>query len=247
MVQYYDSISPDHQEWIRSQAVFFVASAPSFGKHVNISPKGLPSSSLAILGPNEVAYVDANGSGNETISHIRENGRVTIMLCSFGPSPRIYRLFCKGEAIEWNEPAFRPCLARMKLSDNHIEGARAVIRLDVFLAQTSCGYGVPLLALATDPTTKEPKPYLKDRETLGHWASNKIEKNELHNYQREWNSASLDGLPGLRVAMKAEGKHFVSLRIWLCQHRRPLELLAVMLASVFISVLTLRANGMTTF
>ena len=132
MVKFYDSISPEHSAWILAQPVFFVATAPSVGKHVNVSPKGLPSSSLAILGPNEAAYVDATGSGNETISHVRENGRITLMCCSFGPSPRILRLFCTGRVVEWNEAAFRVLISRMGMADKCLEGARAIIHLDVF-------------------------------------------------------------------------------------------------------------------
>ena len=35
-------------------------------------------------------------SGIETISHIRENGRITIMFNAFEGAPRIVRLFGKG-------------------------------------------------------------------------------------------------------------------------------------------------------
>ena len=78
-----------------SQKLFFTASAPSYGQHVNISPKGLPSSTFCIFGPNNAGYVDATGSGSETISHVYENGRITIMFCSFAKSPRILRFFCR--------------------------------------------------------------------------------------------------------------------------------------------------------
>jgi hypothetical protein len=130
MVQFYESISDDIREWALRQSVFFVASAPLRGRHVNLSPKGLPDSSFAIIGPNEAAYVDATGSGNETISHMRENGRITVMFCSFDTSPRILRLFCTGSIIEWNEPKFPQYIERM--GGKHLLGARAVIRLDVF-------------------------------------------------------------------------------------------------------------------
>ena len=38
-------------------------------------------------------------SGVETISHIRENGRITIMFNSFEGPPRIVRLFGKGKGF----------------------------------------------------------------------------------------------------------------------------------------------------
>lgn len=55
---------------------------------------------------------------------------------------------------------------------------------------------------------------LRDRETMGHWASKKVEKNELHAYQAEWNASSLDGLTGLRVARRDAGE-----RLWVTGSR----------------------------
>jgi hypothetical protein len=153
MVAFFDSINDDLKEWVLKQSVFFTASAPLAGKHVNLSPKGVPSASFSILGPNQAAYVDATGSGNETISHIYENGRVTIMFCSFAASPRILRFFCKGEVIEWDQPEFESTWKKMGIA-KPVEGARAIILLDVFKVQTSCGFGVMkrsgLLALKTE-------------------------------------------------------------------------------------------------
>jgi hypothetical protein len=130
MPKFYPSISPDIRDWALSQKVFFTASAPLRGRHINVSPKGLPDASFAILGPNEAAYVDSTGSGGETICHLRENGRITILFCSFDASPRILRLFCTGSVIEWSEPGFQAYLERM--GGKSLVGARAIIRLDVF-------------------------------------------------------------------------------------------------------------------
>lgn len=57
---------------------------------------------------------------------------------------------------------------------------------------------------------------LKDRETMGHWASKKIEQDELRKYQAEWNAHSLDGLTGLRVAGHDRGERLwvVTIRAW---------------------------------
>ena len=75
--------------------------------------------------------------------------------------------------------------------------------------QTSCGFGVPLLSATPVPDAGDEMegvvPELKDRETLGHWASKMVEKNELRNYQKGNNAHSLDGLPGLRIALKDSG------------------------------------------
>lgn len=130
MVVFYPTIPPKLATWALSQPVFFTASAPLAGQHVNISPKGLPSSTFTIFDESHAGYIDATGSGSETISHIYENGRVTIMFCSFGTSPRIMRLFCTGSVVEWDDPKFEETLKRM--GKEKIDGARAVILLDVW-------------------------------------------------------------------------------------------------------------------
>lgn len=82
--------------WIAEQPMFFVASAPlAADGHVNLSPKGYDS--LRVLGPTRVAYLDLTGSGAETIAHVRENGRITIMCCAFHGPPRIVRLHGRAE------------------------------------------------------------------------------------------------------------------------------------------------------
>ena len=130
MVAFYDSISDDHAEWALKQQVFFIASAPLVGDHVNLSPKGMPMSTLHVFDGNNVAYMDATGSGIETVSHIYENGRATIMFCSFGKSPRIMRWFCTGRVVEWDQPEFEELLKKMNKAK--IDGARAIIMLHVW-------------------------------------------------------------------------------------------------------------------
>lgn len=131
MVRTYSSIPEDLAEWMKAQPMFFVASAPLTGAHVNVSPKGYPSRTLAILDPKTVAYIDGTGSGCETIAHVYENGRVTMMFCSFGVSPRVLRLFCQGRVIEKDEKEFGTLLSRMG-EEFGSAGARAVILLNVF-------------------------------------------------------------------------------------------------------------------
>lgn len=120
----------DAQNQALAQQIFFTASAPLTGKHVNLSPKGLPSTTFSIFDPKHASYVDATGSGSETISHLYENGRITIMFCSFSATPRILRFFCMGTVVEWDEPSFEPLIRKM--GKERIAGARAVILLDVF-------------------------------------------------------------------------------------------------------------------
>lgn len=130
MVNFYDSISEDHQKWVMKQSLFFIASAPLNGKHINCSPKGQPSSTLHIFNGNFVGYLDATGSGIETVSHIYENGRATIMFCSFDKSPRIMRWFCKGRVVEVDHPDYQKWLEKM--GKKEYPSMRAIILLDVW-------------------------------------------------------------------------------------------------------------------
>ena len=106
MAKVFDEITDHQRDWISKQALFFVATAPLAGDgHVNVSPKG-PIGSLAVLGPRTVAYLDVNGSGAETIAHLRENGRICVMLCAFDGPPRILRLHGRGEVVLNDDPRY---------------------------------------------------------------------------------------------------------------------------------------------
>lgn len=211
MVKFFDSLSEDLTKWILHQPIFFTASAPLTGAHINISPKGLPTSTFTVFSPTQCGYIDATGSGAETISHIYENGRCTIMFCSFGPSPRIMRLFCTGRVVEWDTAEFESLIGRM--GKKRVDGARAVILLDIFKVQTSCGYGVPKVLMPSQISKQRDEEkalnaeeMFLDRETLGHWAGQKVEKNEMGEYQMKNNAESLDGLPGLKSARRDLGE-----------------------------------------
>lgn len=169
------------KEFIESQSVFFVATAPS-GKngHVNVSPKGIEA--LRVLGPQEAAYADYPGSGIETVAHLRENGRIVIMLCAFTGPPRVVRLHGKGEAIEPQDERFaalRLCLGGEAMP------TRSIIRVDVERVSDSCGYGVPLL------------DFREQRTQLARWAGKKGTEG-IREYERAKNARSIDGLSGLR-------------------------------------------------
>src|SRR6202030_4345319 len=95
----YPEIDEGLRQFMQSQPVFFVATAPlDAGGHVNLSPKGLDT--FRILGPRSVAYLDVFGSGVETIAHLRENGRIVVMFCAFQGSPKILRLPGQGRDVE---------------------------------------------------------------------------------------------------------------------------------------------------
>ncbi|OAK98540.1 hypothetical protein IQ06DRAFT_294919 [Phaeosphaeriaceae sp. SRC1lsM3a] len=221
MVKFYPSLNENHVEFITAQPLFFVASAPWAGEHINVSPKGHPSRTFSILGPKTVAYLDATGSGCETISHVYENGRVTVMFCSFGPSPQIMRLFCTGRVVEKWDQHYQELRAKMATENGDevdVTGARAIIVLKIKKVQTSCGFGVPMMDTgktahnestgdavtmvehgegATDPDGWKP------RETMDNWARKMLEKQELLDYQKRSNHQSLDGLPGMKSAQRA--------------------------------------------
>src|SRR4051795_3972868 len=104
MGKVFEGIDEHQREWIARQALFFVGTAPLAGDgHVNVSPKG-PIGSLRVLDDNTVAYLDVVGSGAETIAHLRENGRIVVMLCAFEGPPRIVRLHGRGRVLAPDDP-----------------------------------------------------------------------------------------------------------------------------------------------
>jgi hypothetical protein len=177
----FDAI-PDHLvDWMEAQPIFFTASAPLAGDGlVNVSPKG--GDTFRVLDERTVAYLDLTGSGAETIAHTRENGRLTIMFCSFDAKPNIVRLFGTGAAVLPGAPGFDELAARFP----SLPGVRSVVRLEVCTVTTSCGYAVPHMQL------------VGPRSTLDEWAEAKTAE-ELDAYRARKNSASLDGLPAIDV------------------------------------------------
>jgi hypothetical protein len=175
-MEVFDTISDELAAFIAEQPVFFVATAPSSGGHVNLSPKGMDT--LRVLDPRTVAYLDLTGSGNETSAHTAENGRLTIMLCSFGPRALILRLYGRGRTVLPGDAEY----AALESSFERIVGARQILVLDVERVQTSCGYAVPRMDNA------------RRRDTLLRWAEKKGDDG-LALYQQEKNVVSIDGLP----------------------------------------------------
>jgi predicted pyridoxine 5'-phosphate oxidase superfamily flavin-nucleotide-binding protein len=173
-----DVITPELTEFLEAQPVFFVATAPgSTDHHVNVSPKGFDS--FRVLDENTVAYLDLHGSGIETVAHVRENGRITLMFCAFSGRPQIIRLQGQGTVIPATEPEAAPILDLMPPQP----GARSVIRVDVARISSSCGYGVPLM------------DYVGERTLLTDWAA-KHDVDGLAEYRATKNATAISGLPG---------------------------------------------------
>jgi hypothetical protein len=178
MSKFFEKIELVLKEFIERQHIFFTASATADSR-INLSPKG--SDSLRVLGPNQVAYLDQTGSGNEAAAHLRADGRLTIMFCAFEGAPMILRLYGHGTPLPRGVDEYERILASA-FDGNEPPGARQIVLLDVESVQTSCGYSVPLY------------DYKDERPTLQNWASRKGDDG-IREYWREKNTASIDGLP----------------------------------------------------
>ena len=169
-----EKLDDDLIEFIKVQPMFFTGTAPNEGR-INISPKGMDT--FRVLDKETVAYLDLTGSGNETSAHIGQNGRFTIMMCSFGRKPLILRLYGRGRVLDADHPDWDSTLAKFE----KLPGYRQIILLDIESVQTSCGYAVPLA------------DEMRERETLIGYARNKGEET-LAEYRLEKNAKSIDGL-----------------------------------------------------
>lgn len=153
-------ITEEQEALIRSSPLFFVASAesdlssgPKEVGPVNVSPKGgVP---LHILGPDRVAYLDYQGSGNETARHVEAGGPITIMVCSFEEdNAAILRLYGRGHATSLDESPFAELLLGQPAKDLLLPERQAIV-VDVHKVTTSCGYGVPVMSFVRERTVTE--------------------------------------------------------------------------------------------
>ncbi|MFL1406595.1 pyridoxamine 5'-phosphate oxidase family protein [Marinobacter sp. M1N3S26] len=173
MAKQFEELLPEHTDFINAQHLFFVGSAGAEG-FVNVSPKGMDS--LRVLGSNRLVWLNLTGSGNETAAHVLENGRMTIMFCSFDKQPLILRVYGRADVIHPRDDGWDD------LVDHFPDylGTRQVFDLGIELVQTSCGFGVPYY------------DFRGERDTLTNWASKKGEDG-LQAYWTEKNQLSLDG------------------------------------------------------
>jgi len=153
--------------FIRQQKIFFVATAPSdLSRAVNVSPKGYDC--LRILDAKTVAYFDFPGSGNETAMHIADNGRLTMMFCSFDAKPMTLRLYGKGEVVGRKSDRFQELLKQY--GEGIIPWIRQLIVLHLDEARTSCGYTVPRVA------------FIEERPTYRRYCEENAPKGKLEKY-----------------------------------------------------------------
>jgi Pyridoxamine 5'-phosphate oxidase len=178
MGKQFPAMTPAHQDFIARQRIFFTATATAASR-VNISPR--PTDALRVLDDRTVLYLDLTGSGSETAAHLLADGRITLMFCAFEGPPNILRLYGQGTSLLHGTTEYATLLASF-FSGEEPPGARQIVRIDVDLVQTSCGYGVPLFE------------YVGERTTLRRWAEHKGEAG-LQEYWRLKNARSIDGLP----------------------------------------------------
>jgi hypothetical protein len=179
----YDELDGRLRRWIADQRMFFVATAPSGpGGHVNLSPKG-HADTFAILDERTVADLDLTGSGAETIAHLRDNGRITLMFCAFSGPPRILRLHGHGWVVLPGDGRWEELAARFPTR----RGARTVVVVEIRRIADSCGYAVPLY------------DYAGERDLLDQWAARKDDA-AIAAYRTQHNHTSIDDLPALPVA-----------------------------------------------
>ncbi|BBC37924.1 Pyridoxamine 5'-phosphate oxidase [Streptomyces graminofaciens] len=186
----YERIDGRLRTFIEAQPIFFTASAPlAADGTVNLSPKGLKGS-FAILDERTVAYLDFAGSTAETVAHLRENGRITLMWCAFQGPPNIVRVHGRGEAIFRDDTRFGELLTRFPDIDPSLHGLRAIIVVHADTVRDSCGYSVPYMTYDEDRDLHARRFAREDDESLGAYFAKK-----------EHIATSLDGLPGLPLPL----------------------------------------------
>lgn len=186
----YERIDGRLRAFIEAQHMFFTATAPlAADGTVNLSPKGL-TGSFAVLDDRTVAYLDFAGSNAETIAHLRENGRITLMWCAFQGPPNIVRVHGSGEPVFRDDPRFPALLTHFPAIDPSRHGLRAVIVVTAELIRDTCGYAVPFMA------------YEADRDLHGRRFEREDDAGlDAYFRKKEHIAASLDGLPGLPLPL----------------------------------------------
>ena len=178
MGKHYETLTPALRTFLREAPMFFVATAPlAADGHVNVSPKG-GMDTFAVLDDTTVAYLDLIGSGAETLAHIRENRRITLMFCSFTARPKILRLYGEGRCVFPDAPEWAALAAHFGTHPI----PRSVVVVSLRRITDSCGFTVPEMTL------------VRERDLQDKWGERKTPE-QLEDYMREKNTHSIDGLP----------------------------------------------------
>ncbi|MEU6094810.1 pyridoxamine 5'-phosphate oxidase family protein [Streptomyces sp. NPDC047079] len=186
----YERIDGRLRTFIEAQPLFFTATAPlAADGTVNLSPKGLKGS-FAVVDDLTVAYLDFAGSNAETIAHLRENGRITLMWCAFQGPPNIVRVHGRGEPVFRDDPRFRDLLAHFPDIAPAPHGLRAIIVVTAERIRDTCGYAVPFMAYQEDRDLHAKRFAREDDASL-----------DAYFRRKEHIGTSLDGLPGLPLPL----------------------------------------------
>lgn len=175
MGEKFKALTDDHIDFIAQQKIFFIGTAGE-DSLINVSPKGMDS--FRVISHSRVMWLNLTGSGNETAAHVLENGRMTVMFCSFEKQPVIMRLYGTASVVHPRDPAWSELIGQFP----DYTGARQIFIQDVSMVQTSCGFAVPYYE------------YKGDRPTLDKWALNKGREG-IEQYWKDKNTRSLDGKP----------------------------------------------------
>ena len=185
----YERIDGRLRSFIEAQPIFFTATAPLSGDGtVNLSPKGLKGS-FAVLDELTFAYLDFAGSNAETVAHLRENGRITLMWCAFEGPPNIVRVHGRGEAVLRDDPRFGELLGHFPDIDPGLHGLRAIIVVTAELVRDTCGYAVPFMS------------YDEDRDLHARRFAREDDASLSAYFAKRQIATSLDGLPGLPLPL----------------------------------------------
>ncbi len=173
-MEFFTEIDDKHHAFVAAQPVFFVATSAADAR-INLSPKGMDV--FRVLGPNRVAYLDYDGSGNETNAHLLADGRITIMFCAFDRTALIYRIYGRAVPVLPQDAGFADLAAHFTIE----RGVRQIFDVTVESTQSSCGWGVPVMALD------------RERQTLRKFHAQDDPADRLAKYAER--DRSIDGLP----------------------------------------------------
>ena len=143
---------------------------------VNVSPKGMDT--LRIVDAKKIVWLNLTGSGNETAAHVLECNRITLMFCAFEGKPVILRIYGSADIIHPRDKEWEETFRRFPA----IPGARQIFVIDIEMAATSCGFGVPCYE------------FVEERQNLVQWAE-KMGTDGLEKYRQSENQKSIDGKP----------------------------------------------------
>jgi Pyridoxamine 5'-phosphate oxidase len=172
-----DALTDVLTEFIQAQPIFFVATAAPEGR-VNVSPKGMDS--LRVVGPDRIIWLNLTGSGNETAAHIAASQRMTLMFMSVVAKPLIVRVFGSARAIHPRDTDWDELIGMFPT----LGGSRQIFDLTIESVRTSCGTGVPMMAVEAIRADQELEPFYAAMTPA-----------ELHDYWARKNTTSIDGYP----------------------------------------------------